>query len=230
MVAQLFARSLRSLTLGVMLGCSFIGATQALELVAGGYGAAMTGPMGAVADERLDLRGGTDAAGMSLDFTPRHNSGGLSAMGALEGPTFSLAIREGAGTLDRLSLTDPASDLYPAGNVEGSARNLTVGGAMTWYDWTIGGGLGRGDFLGTDIDIYSAMVGFGSLSAQFAYGQSSGENVAATQDVLMLSTDLAASSWLTLESDLAVGSRPDPVGNDEDHSVAVGRFGLRLNF
>jgi hypothetical protein len=44
-------------------------------------------------------------------------------------------------------------------------------------------------------------------------------------DVLMLSTDLAATSWLSLESDVAVGSRPD-----EEESVAVGRLGVRLNF
>jgi hypothetical protein len=42
--------------------------------------------------------------------------------------------------------------------------------------------------------------------------------------VLMLSTDLAASSWLKLESNLAVGS------DRESESVAVGRFGVRLNF
>jgi hypothetical protein len=48
----------------------------------------------------------------------------------------------------------------------------------------------------------------------------------------MLSTDLAAWSWLTLESDFALGSNPAAErdrGQDRE-PVAVGRFGLRLNF
>jgi hypothetical protein len=41
----------------------------------------------------------------------------------------------------------------------------------------------------------------------------------------MLSTDLVAASWLTLESDVALGS-----SQAEEESVAVGRLGVRLNF
>ena len=55
----------------------------------------------------------------------------------------------------------------------------------------------------------------------------------APRDVLMLSTDLAAWSWLTLESDLAVGLAPGAVDGQRDRNrepVAAGRFGLRLNF
>jgi hypothetical protein len=49
----------------------------------------------------------------------------------------------------------------------------------------------------------------------------------------MLSTDLAAWSWLTLESDLALGARSAGVDGEHDRNrepVAAGRFGLRLNF
>jgi hypothetical protein len=42
----------------------------------------------------------------------------------------------------------------------------------------------------------------------------------------MLSTDLAAWSWLTLESDLAVGTSE----HRADEGLAVGRLGVRLNF
>jgi hypothetical protein len=81
--------------------------------------------------------------------------------------------------------------------------------------------------MGTDVDLLSATLGYGRLNAEIAFGQST-DYQTTPSDVLMLSTDLAAWSWLTLESDLALGSAPD--SEREDHSVAVGRFGLRLNF
>jgi hypothetical protein len=103
---------------------------------------------------------------------------------------------------------------------------------MHWSDWTIGGGLGRAQVLGTDLDLMSASLGYGRVTAEIALGQSDASSVRQPRDVLMLSTDLAAWSWLTLESNLAVGSPPGVEG-DRDRSrepVAAGRFGLRLNF
>ena len=55
----------------------------------------------------------------------------------------------------------------------------------------------------------------------------------AFRQLLLLRTDLAAWSWLTLESDLALGSRSANVDGSHDRNrdaVAAGRFGLRLNF
>ncbi len=205
----------------------------ALELVPGGYGQAqeVTAPGVAVPDDRLAIDRGAEAGGVSLGFTPRHAaaSGLAEDEATAAGPRFGFAVRGGAGTLDQLGLGDAPSQLNPGGHGGGGPdAALTVGGAMHWHDWSIGGGLGRADFLGTEVDLFSASLGYGRLSAEIAYGQSS-DHQDEPRDVLMLSTDLAAAPWLTLESDLALGSRPDDAGS-EDESVAVGRFGLRLNF
>ena len=103
---------------------------------------------------------------------------------------------------------------------------------MRWSDWTVGGGLGRAQVLGEDIDLMAATLGYGRVRAEVAYGQS--ESIQGPpNEVLMLSTDLAAWSWLTLESDLALGARSSSVDGERDRNrepVAAGRFGLRLNF
>ena len=78
----------------------------------------------------------------------------------------------------------------------------------------------------------AATLGYGRVRAELAYGQSQAAT-GVPQDVLMLRTDLAAWSWLTLESDLALGSRSANVDGSHDRNrdaVAAGRFGLRLNF
>lgn len=229
-MAHLFTRPrFISALLVVLAGLASLPPAMALELVPGGYGEAQEGSGGAapMPDERLAIGRGDDAAGMSLGFTPRHATAGPADGAAPSGPRFDFAVRGGAGAIEQLGLGQGSSLLYPAGR-ESPGPGLTVGGAMHWYDWSIGGGLGRADFLGSDVDLFSAMLGYGRLNAEIAYGQSSGSHQAEPRDVLMLSTDLAASPWLTLESDLAVGSRPD-VGR-EGESVAVGRLGLRLNF
>lgn len=201
---------------------------HALELVPGGYGAdtLAVDDVQAMSSGRLEIGRAGGAAGMSLGFTPRHAAGGLTAELESGGPRFDLTVRGGSGVLDQLGLTEGPSVLVPMNGREGRS-SLTVGGAMHWSAWSIGGGIGRADFLGTDVDLLSAFVGYGPLSAEIAFGQSTDPR-SEPSDVLMLSTDLAAWSWLTLESDLAVGSRVDPDRHNE--SVAVGRFGLRLNF
>lgn len=235
-VICLFARlSLPSVPVLALAGAMWAAPSSALELVPGGYGRAPDGAAaaaGTAGDERLEIgRGGDAAAGVSLGFTPRHAGGGLGVGEGDAAPEvlrFGPAVRVSAGALDRLGLAEaPSGTLHP-GSGGGSVSGLTVGGAMQWHDWTFGGGLGHADFLGTELDLYSATLGYGRLNAEIAYGQSS-DPQAPARDVLMLSTDLAASSWLTLESDLALGSRPTDAGR-EDEAVAVGRFGLRLNF
>jgi hypothetical protein len=74
----------------------------------------------------------------------------------------------------------------------------------------------------------SATVGYGPLSTSLAFGQAGGgSGQQQSRGVLMLSTDLSAWSWLTLESDVALGDSAD---GDAAESVAVGRLGVRLNF
>lgn len=220
-------RSLPALVLALsVLGLS---PAAALELVPGGYGrpALDAGAGAPLPGERLAIDRSEGPAGMSLGFTPRHAGGSVAGPDAEPGPRFGLAVREGGGTLERLGALTAPSTLHPAGR-EGDGAGLTVGGAMQWHDWTVGGGVGQADFLGADVDLVAATLGYGRVSAEIAYGQTSGHEAEEPGDVLMLSTDLAAAPWLTLESDLAVGSRPDV--HREDQSVAVGRFGLRLNF
>src|SRR5688572_18557349 len=84
----------------------------ALELVAGGYGAGGRGAAGAQAppdEERLAFGNsdGDGAAGLALDFTPRHGTGlwqgEAGAADADSGLRFDLTIRETPGAmLDQL--------------------------------------------------------------------------------------------------------------------------------
>jgi hypothetical protein len=233
----------------VVLACA-LGATSvgALELVPGGYGAGGQGAADAGApssDERLAFGGsdgGAGASGLALDFTPRHGTGlwqgGAGAADADPGLRFDLTIRETPGAMfDQLGFGTGRRP-FGGGAEAGGQAGLTVGGAMRWSDWSVGGSLGRAQILGTDVDLMAASFGYGRVTAEIAYGQgdaAAGTAAATTntpRDVLMLSTDLAAWSWLTLESDFALGSNPaaDRDRGQEREPVAVGRFGLRLNF
>jgi hypothetical protein len=209
---------------------------SALELVAGGYGAGAQGAAGAEGlppgDERLVFGGGDGSAGLALDFTPRHGAGvwsGEQGAGAPEPALrFDLTVSEDPGAaLDQLGFGTARAQ---AGTDPQGRTALTVGGAMRWSDWSLGGSLGRAQILGTDVDLMAASFGYGRVTAEIAYGQSEA-SATTPRDVLMLSTDLAAWSWLTLESDFALGSNP-AIDRDHDRGepVAVGRFGLRLNF
>jgi hypothetical protein len=217
---------LAAMTASTLVG----GRALALELVPGGYGA-VDGAAGG-ADTLPDGQAGRDhggaEAGLSLDFTPRHGAGAWAAARDDEGgPRFDLTIGGDPGDrFEQLGLGASSETLYPRNRRAGQS-SLSVGGAMRWSDWSIGGGYGRSQLMGTDVDLLSASIGYGRLSAEIAVGQSV-DYQTAPRDVLMLSTDLAAWSWLTLESDLAVGSAPS--AEREDQSVAVGRVGLRLNF
>lgn len=109
----------------------------------------------------------------------------------------------------------------PEADVAGA---LEVGGALQWSDWTLGSGYTRAPLFGGEADLMSASVGYGKLQASLAYGQS--ERQSDQLDVLMFSTNLDAMSWLSVESDIAVGSPPE----SDREPMAAGRVGIRLNF
>lgn len=165
------------------------------------------------------------AVALQFDFTPRNP---LSLL-------FDDASPQMGGPAElRLGIArDPvqASRFASLGTVEGGDANgtppatLEIGGALHWSDWVIGSGYARAPLFGGEADLVSATLGYGRMQARLAYGQTERQQ-ADTLDVLTLSTDLAAWSWLTLETDLAVGASEDRA----DESLAAGRLGVRLNF
>jgi hypothetical protein len=197
---------------------------SAVELAAGGYGLE-TYADGPAANDAAGLVPGPVEAGSAvvLDFTPR---GGLIASGRSDDqPRLRLELDIAGGTVDPNDPLAEGPTTRPSWLVDPQGRlgALSVGGALRWSDWSLGGGLARTALFGGEADLMSASVGYRSLTASLSYGQAQRSDLAPL-GVLMLSTDLAASSWLKLESNLAVGS------DRESDSVAVGRVGIRLNF
>ena len=142
---------------------------------------------------------------MVLDFTPR---GGLIASGRSDDqPRLRLELDIAGGTVDPNDPLAEGPTTRPSWLVDPQGRlgALSVGGALRWSDWSLGGGLARTALFGGEAE---SDVGLRRLS--FADREPvlrAGATVRlAPLGVLMLSTDLAASSWLKLESNLAVGS------------------------
>ena len=223
-------------SLGTILAATLLvsgpSAGFALELVPGGYGA-VAPEHTETADSAVAFSGPVDEPSLALEFTPRGGGALWSRPDAEPEPGFRFDLTVHGNPVGQLnSFASGTSRDALRANAPSAPTALTVGGAMRWSDWSVGGGLGRAQVLGEDVDLMAASLGYGRLTAELAYGQS--ESVAgAPRDVLMLSTDLAAWSWLTLESDLAVGSRTEAVDGQRSSNrepVAAGRFGLRLNF
>jgi hypothetical protein len=204
---------------------------RAVELVTGGYGmdAALPGgpAAGAASGAGSPWTVGTDGSAVVLGFTPRGSGTFGAGRGVGDAPKlrFELGVGAGpadwagdAGAVDRpswLAGDDPAAGL----------GELSVGGALRWSEWSLGGGYARTALLGGEADLLSATVGRGAWSASVGFGEAeAGAQDAPPLDVLMLSADFAAWSWLSVGSDVAVGS------GGEAESVAVGRLGVRLNF
>jgi hypothetical protein len=197
------------------------------ELSVGGYGAGSPAGFGAggTGQETPSSYGPGDGGGVVLDFTPR--GGGLFESDQDDGtPRMRFELSVAGATLDEPNAFEFGAAETPSWLAEPKVGlgELSIGGALRWSEWSVGGGFGRTALMGGEADLMSATVGYGSLTASLGYGEASGVELR-PMDVLMLSTDLAATSWLSLESDVAVGSRPD-----EEESVAVGRLGVRLNF
>ena len=163
-----------------------------------------------------------EIGGLALEFTPRSAIAFLfgDQAGLSEEPAeLRLTLARDATGAARWDALDASADLPGAGALE-------IGGALHWSAWSFGSAYARTSLFGGEADLVSASFGYGPVSARLAYGQSDGTGTGGALDVLMLSTDLAAASWLTLETDLAMGA-PDDRSRD---TLAVGRIGIRLNF
>jgi len=186
-----------------MLAASIVGLVgmsqiaAAADLVAGGYVGHSDEP---AADSE---RPGT----MSFGFTPR-----------------------GSAT-DRLrfDLTAAPLEVAPepraATSLDGGDDGFVLGGALVWNDWTFNSTmqqLSEGRF---QTELVGAGVAYGGVAARLALAETE-TPVGETRSTMLLSTDLAAWSWLTLEGDLAFTGRSEgrPDGD------AAGRFGIRLSF
>jgi hypothetical protein len=166
-----------------------------------------------------------EAAGLRLGFTPRNP---LSLIfGSTDEAEDASAELELSVSRDGVQAERFAALQTGAGAVEAGAapRTLEIGGALRWADWVVGSGYTRARLFGGDADLVSATLGYGPVRAQLALGQAGGR-AADDLEVLMLSTDIAAWSWLTLESDLALGAGE----RRTDETQAVGRLGIRLSF
>ncbi|HMR31799.1 MAG TPA: hypothetical protein PKA13_12900 [Geminicoccaceae bacterium] len=166
-----------------------------------------------------------DLAAMSFDFTPRNPLSLLfdepsSEVG--EPAELRLAVERDPVVASRFASLG-SHERAPAAGLSDSA--LEIGGALHFADWVVGSGYARAPLFGGEADMVSATLGYGRVQARLAYGQTERKQ-ADSMDVLTFSTDLAAWSWLTLESDLAVGAAADRT----DESLAAGRLGIRLNF
>jgi hypothetical protein len=212
---------------------------HAAEFVSGNYGPALTGGAALEAAESTAADEDTATGGSAavlFDFTPR--GADLPDLGGGDAPRLRFELGVGGqedvagGGLDALGLGGSAGpawlDETGGGAEQQQPPRLSLGGALLRSGWSVGAGFARTNLAGgVAADLVSATVGYGPLTASLAFGQADGPEQQ-PRDVLMLSTDLSAWSWLTLESDVALG---DSANRDEaGESVAVGRLGVRLNF
>lgn len=216
-----------------ILGLNVVSAS-AMDLVAGGYGADVGSFVPTAAPLAMEVRqfsSRSSAAGLTLDFTPR-------ASGSLFGPStagdeqrsmsISLGVQDSYGErlrLGAIGLGD-SGRLSRVGSFAGEADDgtgLALGGAFNLHDWQLTGSVGRASLLGESADLFAAGIGYGPMNARLVYGHVP-RTTGTAGDLLMLSTDLAAWSWLTLEGDVAVS---DTLVEDP---LTVGRIGVRLNF
>ncbi|MFO1036146.1 MAG: hypothetical protein U1E45_04805 [Geminicoccaceae bacterium] len=164
----------------------------------------------------MDPAAAADA--LSMGFTPR------SGVAKDDPPLVRFRVDlDGGAESERIGRLGFAggNDLQPG--VMSGASNLLVGGAVEFGDWSVGGAYQQFNLLGNQADLMSATLGYGSLSTSLSYGQTETQQ-GPPMDVMLLSTDLAAWSWLTLQSDVLVGKdgRTEP--------MAAGRVGFRLKF
>lgn len=210
--------SFRCLTLAAALSLGVGQQARAVEFVQGGFADAQVG----YKPEPLRLNAPSTRLGVQeISFTPRH--GGLFVAGPstqlVEKPiSFRMDFEAGYG----LGLDfNPPSALY---NRHAPTKNLLVGGAIEIEELNLLGGVGQTSLFGERADLFMAGMSLGGLEARVGVGETAQE-VQGARDVMMLSTDLRLSPWISVQGDLAVGER-----SDEQESLAVGRVGVRLRF
>lgn len=178
-----------------------IGTTQlasAADLVPGGY-------VGGAGDAGVE---GDRPATMSFGFTPRGSS------------TDRLRFDLSAAPLE--VAVQPRTGAAPS---KAMSEDFVLGGALVWNDWTFNSSVLRLNDGGFHTEMVGAGIGYGAVTARLALAETE-TPVGDTRSTMLLSTDLAAWSWLTLEGDLALtgGSDSQPQGD------AAGRLGIRLSF
>lgn len=211
----------------VAVAIALVGAGQAaaVELQAGGYGTIVQAvqPAGSLS-MHSSYPDDAGQAGITMDFTPRASGTLFTRKSEPADLRLSVGVRNSWDSdlrLDTMGLSDGVSGGY--GRQSGDENHtMAVGGALLVEDWQISGGFGRTPLLGVDSDVVSAGVSYGPMAARLVYGQVLTEDL--ERDVVMFSTDLAAWSWLTLQSDVAISE------TEQQESVAVGRLGVRLHF
>jgi hypothetical protein len=163
---------------------------------------------------------------LRFGFTPRAGSNLLLEAGEQSARGLGLEIGvapvgAALSRLDGLGLTTlPRPFGAPA---DDSGGGLSIGGALAWSGWTVGGAYTSGSSARSQLDLWTGRVGYGPVTARLGYGQEASLGRVG-RELWLFGTDLATGSWLTLEGDLAVTTRPD---REPD---TVGRIGLRLNF
>ena len=194
----------------------------AMTLVPGGYGVEIDSYQPApLAMQQRHFSSSAGNAGFTLDFTPRASGSLFSQPSTLEGDgsaSLSLGLQRGYGDQLRfgsIGLIGPSTD---------PTDGLAIGGALSINEWEVSGSVGRANLLGNDADVFAAGLGYGRVNARLVYGHVPETTNRLGGDVLMLSTDLAAWSWLTLQGDVAVS---ETLANEP---LTVGRIGVRLNF
>jgi hypothetical protein len=193
-----------------MLAIAPGGAVRAAELVPGGYLDTSPEQHGLQLSDMLSLRYDDD---LEFAFTPRDATAtrlrlSLDATGR---PAPSLELLE---RLPVLGLAAPDAD----------PDRLGLTGIVQHGDFFVGGAVARAESLMGSMDLIGAGVGYGAVRTWLTYGQSDDAGDGDASEVLMLSTDLAAAPWLSVQGDLAVTDGP---GSDPG---TTGRIGLRLRF
>mgnify|MGYP005836546623 CR=1 FL=1 len=186
------------------------GAAPAAELVTGGYLDTSPEQYSLQLSETLSLRYDDE---LEFAFTPRDATATRLhlSLGATGRPAPALEL------LDRLPVLGLASP-------DEDPDRLGLAGIVQHGEFFVGGAVARAESLMGSMDLIGAGVGYGAVRTWLTWGQSDEAASGDASEVLMLSTDLAAAPWLSLQGDLAV---TDGAGSE---SAATGRIGLRLRF
>ena len=119
--------------------------------------------------------------------------------------------------------------LHPGGREAASRRPRPSAGRCSWSDWSIGGGLGRADFLGSDVDLCRAIARLRPAQRR--------DRLRPVRATTTAEPRRRADAEHRPRGVVLADARERPRRRlaarrrtARTESVAVGRFGLRLNF